>query len=82
MWASEDKKGHSHKVWEEKEVYLICSVQFLFKAEEGTLNFPVKFSNEWYISEAWKLILLLQKRTGNRSFVEMQTAKRTEIETC
>lgn len=63
-------------------VYLICSVQFLFEAEEEIQNFPVKFSDELHISEAWKLILPLQKRSRNRSFVEMQTARRTEIETC
>lgn len=37
-------------------VYLICSVQFLFEAEEGIPNFPVKFSYELHLSEAWKLI--------------------------
>lgn len=57
-------------------------MQFLLEAEEGIQNFPVKFSDVLHTSEAWKLILPLQKRSGNRSFVETQTAKRTEIETC
>lgn len=57
-------------------------MQLLYDVEEGTQNFPVKFSGELHISEAWKLMLPLHKRSGNSSFEEMQTARRTEIETC
>lgn len=51
-------------------VYHICKC-----AEEGIQNFPVKLSVELHISEAWKVILPLNKRSGNGNFEDMETAR-------
>lgn len=71
-------------IWLAKRKRFSCGLPDLQCAVSlfSSLNFPVKFSYELHISEAWKLIFLLRKRSGNRSLVEMQTARRTEIETC
>lgn len=51
-------------------VYHICKC-----AEEGIQNFPVKLSVELHISEAWKVILPLNKWSGNGNFEDMERAR-------
>lgn len=54
---------------------IFASVQLLYDLEEGIQNFPVKLSVELHISEAWKVILPLNKWSGNGNFEEMETTR-------